>query len=115
MSRLIVLTTPDIAPGYELAGAMVFPVSDAAEAWERLVALVDEEQERGVIAVHEPFHAGLSPSQRRRFDESTEPLVVPLPSGEPGGGDEGRRDRLMQLLWQAVGYEITFDAEGTTS
>ena len=33
-------------------------------------------------------------------------------AGEPGTGDGGRRERLMKMLWQAVGYEITFDAEG---
>lgn len=112
MSRLIVLTTPDLAPGYALAGAATVPVGSKEEAATELLSLVDVHGERGVIAVHEPFHAGLDKEIRRRFDETTEPLVVPLPAGEPGGGDGGRRERLMKMLWQAVGYEITFDTEG---
>lgn len=112
MSRLVVLTTPDLAPGYRLAGVEAIPVISTGEAAAEVISLVDERGERGVIAVHEPFHAALDRELRRRFDETTEPLVVPLPAGEPGREDGGRRERLMQLLWQAVGYEITFDAEG---
>ena len=112
MSRLVVLTTPDLAPGYGLAGATTVPVLSAEEAASELLSLVDGRGERGVIAVHEPFHAALDKEVRRRFDEALEPLVVPLPSGDPGTGDGGRRERLMKMLWQAVGYEITFDAEG---
>lgn len=112
MSRLIVLTTPDLAPGYRLAGATTVPITTTEEAATELVSLVDGRGEKGVIAIHEPFHSALDKELRRRFDEATEPLVVPLPAGEPGEGDGGRRERLMKMLWQAVGYEITFDAEG---
>ena len=112
MSRLVVLTTPEIAPGYRLAGAATVEVSSAEQAAAEVLDLVDRREERGVIAMHEPFHAALGRNLRRRFDETTEPLVVPLPSGEPGTGDGGRRERLMKMLWQAVGYEITFDSEG---
>ena len=112
MSRLVVLTTPGLAPGYELAGATTVAVASAEEAADELLSLVDGRGERGVIAMHEPFHSVLDRDLRRRFDETTEPLVVPLPAGEPGAGDGGRRERLMKMLWQAVGYEMTFDAEG---
>ena len=112
MSRLIVLTTPDLAPGYRLAGASTVPVVSTEVATSELIALVDGRGEGGVIAVHEPFHSALDRELRRRLDETTEPLVVPLPAGGPGEGDGGRRERLMKMLWQAVGYEITFDAEG---
>lgn len=108
----MVITTPDLAPGYGLAGAATVPVVSAAEAASELLSLVDGRGERGVIAVHEPYHAALDRELRRRFDASTEPLVVPLPAGEPEEGGEGRRERLLKMLWQAVGYEITFDAEG---
>ena len=112
MGRLVVLTTPELSPGYQLAGAVTVPVTTREEAAAELLSLVDGRGERGVVAIHEPFHSNLDRELRRRFDETTEPLVVPLPAGEPGEGDGGRRERLMKMLWQAVGYEITFDAEG---
>jgi vacuolar-type H+-ATPase subunit F/Vma7 len=113
VSRLIVLTTPDLAPGYRLAGAATIPAGSPQEAEAALRELVDGRGERGVIAVHEPYHAGLERRLRARLDETTEPLVVPLPAGDgaDGVGSE-RRERLLRMLWQAVGYEITFDAEG---
>ncbi len=114
MSRLVVLTTPEFAPGYRLAGAATIAVTSPEDARDELLELVDARGEKGVIAVHEPYHAGLDRKLRGRFDETSEPLVVPLPSG--GGAESAgeRRGRLLQMLWQAVGYEITFDAEGGT-
>ena len=112
MSRLIVLTTPELVPGYRLAGASTVAVGSPEDAATELLELVDARGEKGVIAVHEPYHAGLDRKLRGRFDETSEPLVVPLPSGEEAEGAGDRRRRLLQMLWQAVGYEITFDAEG---
>lgn len=114
MTRLVVLTAPDLTLGYRLAGAATVTVSSPEETAETLRELVDERGERGVIAVHEPYHTRLDPQLRRRFDETTEPLVVPLPAGDGADAGTERRERLSRMLWQAVGYEITFDAEGGT-
>ncbi len=112
MSRLIVITTPDLEPGYKLAGADTILAASQQEAVAELLELVDGQGERGVIALHEPYHSELDRETRRRFEETYEPLVVALPSGEVGAEDGGRRERFLKMLWQAVGYEITFDAEG---
>ncbi len=114
MIRLIVLTAPDLALGYRLAGAATVAVGSPEEAAEALRELVDEQDERGVIAVHEPYHARLDRKLRRRFDETTEPLVVPLPAGKGAEAGVERKKRLSEMLWRAVGYEITFDTEGGT-
>lgn len=110
--RLVVLTSPDLVLGYQLAGASTFTVDSPEETAEMLRELVDKRGERGVIAVHEPYHAQLDRKLRRRFDETTEPLVVPLPAGEGVEAGRERKQRLSRMLWQAVGYEITFDSEG---
>ena len=110
-SRLLVMTVDELAAGYRLAGAETLTVADPVEAGLRLAELLDGGAEQGVIAVHEPFYAALDPSLRRRVEETLPPLVVALPAGEHAPGDAGRRERMLQMLWQAVGYEITFDAE----
>lgn len=113
MSRLLILTTPDLAPGYRLAGVPSLEVSSAAEAALRIEELL--EHEHGVVAVHEPYFRALDRALRKRLDAVRAPLVVPLPAGTGTDGAGARRDHLLQMLWQAVGYEITFDNERSST
>ena len=111
-SRMLVLTVDELAVGYRLAGADVMVVSDVADASQKLRELLDAREEVGVIAIHEPFLVAFDATLLRRVDRTLPPLVVALPAGEQKHGDPGRRERLLQRLQQAVGYEITFDSEG---
>ena len=111
MSRLLVLTTPELAVGYRLAGAATLAVASPEEASSRLEELLRSEQ--GVIALHEPYFHALDRALRARLDVLRAPLVVPLPAGASAEGASNRQDRLLKMLWQAVGYQITFDGEGT--
>ena len=112
MSRLLVLTTRELAAGYRLAGVAALDVASSAEAATRLEELLDRED--GVIAVHAPYFHALERSLRQRLDGLRAPLVVPLPAGTTDDQAEDRRQRLLQMLRQAVGYEITFGDETRT-
>jgi vacuolar-type H+-ATPase subunit F/Vma7 len=111
-SRVLVVTTPDLAVGYRLAGAATIAVASPEEVEARLPALLQEES--GVIAVHAPYLSRVSPALRRRLDATNRPLVVALPAGTSTGQADQRREQLLQMLRLAVGYEITFNDEGTT-
>lgn len=106
--RLVVLTTTELAPGYRLAGVATLAAGTGPEAAELLSELVDG-GEQGIIAVYEPFLRELEPRWRRTLEESMEPIVVALPAGEARVGASERRERLMRLLRQTVGYQITFE------
>jgi len=108
MGRLIVLTTPDLQLGYRLAGVATRAVASTAETAEALEELLDTEAD-DVIAVHEPFFHDLEGSLRRRIEAATSPLVVAMPGGQEADVEGERRARMLQMLWQAVGYEMTFD------
>lgn len=108
MGRLIVLTTPDLEPGYRLAGVATRVVASSAEAEQALQELLDTEAD-DVIAVHEPFFHTLERPLRRRIEMLTSPLVVAMPAGRDADVETERRARLLRMLWQAVGYEMTFD------
>jgi vacuolar-type H+-ATPase subunit F/Vma7 len=110
MSRLLVMTSPELAVGYRLAGVATVEVASAAEAETRLEELLL--QEDGVIAVHAPYFYALARPLRQRLDALRAPLVVPLPAGTANDQAQDRRQRLLQMLRQAVGYELTF-GEGT--
>ncbi len=109
MGRLIVLTTAELEPGYRLAGVAVRSVGSACEAAEALEELLESGAEGDVIAVHEPFFSEFERPLRRRVDSLVSPLVVALPGGEEADADAERRSQLLRMLWQAVGYEISFD------
>jgi vacuolar-type H+-ATPase subunit F/Vma7 len=112
MTRLVVLTTPELADGYRLAGAAVSEVASPAEAAARIEEML--ESERGVIALHAPYFHALARPLRRRLDALRAPLVVALPAGATPEEAEDRGERLLKLLRQAVGYEITFRDESRT-
>ena len=113
-SRLLVVTTDDLAPGFRLAGAATVACATPEAAREAVLGLLDEGHELGVVAVHEPYLNAFDAPLRRRLDRTLPPLVVALPDGARRDGDDDRRARMLQMLWQAVGYEITFDPEAST-
>jgi vacuolar-type H+-ATPase subunit F/Vma7 len=112
MSRLLVLTTRELAAGYRLAGVTVLEVASSEDAATQLEDLL--EREDGVIAVHAPFFHGFPRPLRLRLDARLSPLVVPLPAGMTDAQAGDRRTRLLRMLRQAVGYEITFGDEART-
>jgi vacuolar-type H+-ATPase subunit F/Vma7 len=111
MSRLLVLTTRDLSVGYRLAGAATVEVASTAQTAAALEELLTGED--GVIAVHAPYFDALPGPLRRRLDSLRVPLVVPLPAGTATEPVSDRRQRLLELLRQAIGYEITFGEERT--
>lgn len=111
MSRLLILTTRDLAVGYRLAGATTVEVASAVQAAATLEELLVDED--GVIAVHAPYFDALPRPLRRRLDALRTPLVVPLPAGTASEPVGERRQRLLEQLRQAIGYEITFGDERT--
>jgi vacuolar-type H+-ATPase subunit F/Vma7 len=112
MGRLIVLTTPELEAGYRLAGVATRTSASAAEAADAVEELLDRCGEGDVVAVHEPFLVDLDAPLRRRIASAVSPLVIALPGGEDADREAERRARHLRVLWEAVGYEITFDAEG---
>lgn len=112
MSRLLILTTRELAVGYRLAGAAALEVTSTDEAQVRLAELLAVED--GVIAVHAPYFYALPRPFLRQLDSLRTPLVVALPSGMVVEHRQDRRQRLLEVLRQAVGYQITFGEDRTT-
>ena len=105
------VTPPDLAVGFRLAGTDVVAVDDAASteaALERLAA----DPEVGVIGVYAPFFERLDPEARRGYEDSVAPVVLPVPVGAVGTEAIDHRARLASLLQRAIGYRISF-GEGT--
>lgn len=109
MSRqgVFVVVPEDLVSGYRLAGARTMVASSSQEA----AGVVDgmlAEGVTGVVAVYEPYLAGIDPVTRARFEAEVMPVVVPLPAGLREPDEAERRARLSEMLSRAVGYHITF-------
>jgi vacuolar-type H+-ATPase subunit F/Vma7 len=109
MGELIVLTTPDLELGYRLAGVATQALGSLDDATERIEQLLDEGGAGDVIAVYEPYFNELAAPLRRRIDARVSPLVVAVPGGEGADAEAERRSQHLRILWEAVGYQITFD------
>lgn len=115
MGRLTVLTTAELEPGYRLAGVRTRAIGSVAETAQALDELLEQGGDGHVIAVHEPFFNKLDASLRRRIGSLVSPLVIALPGGEGADAEAERRAQHLRILWEAVGYEITFDRGDDTT
>jgi V/A-type H+-transporting ATPase subunit F len=106
MSRLIVMTDPETALGFRLAGADVVPVEDDATARAQLLEQL-RDPTAGMIAVQARLIERLDDGLRRRIAASTRPVVVSLPTGDQGAAGS-RSGQLAALLRSAIGFDITF-------
>ncbi len=110
MARLTMVTPPNLASGYRLAGADVVTAETPAEAATELERLLGD-AEVGVIGVHAPLLDGMEPAARRQFEDRAAPVVVAVPAGVVGGQESSHRARLASMLQRAIGYRISFEEE----
>lgn len=107
MAQLIVITNPDLAPGFRLAGVETYVAETPEEARKWLVELLDS-GEAGVVAMDEAYLATLDPPTRRRIEQAYRPVVIGVPAGTAGESQAQRRRRLAELIRRAIGVRITF-------
>jgi V/A-type H+-transporting ATPase subunit F len=104
--KLIVLTDPDNADGFRLAGVDVEVAENPEVARKKLAGLVDDDGS-GIIAVNEALMATLDDRLRRKIDTIYRPIVIPLPIWETLEVGEDHRAYLARLIRRAIGFDIT--------
>ncbi len=107
MSRLLVVTQPELAPGFHLAGVNAFAAANAEEACQMISKWLDS-GESGLLAVDETLLAGFDAAFRRRLDGAEQLPYLMLPEGSTAEGDLSEHRRIASLLRQAVGVHISF-------
>lgn len=106
MYKVIVLTDPETADGFRLAGVDVFQVETADEASREISRLL-EHPKSGILAVNESFLTGLDERIQKRIEATYRPIVVSLPVKEKLGAAGERRAFLARLVHRAVGFDVT--------
>lgn len=102
----MVITDPDTADGFRLAGVDVFSVDSPEEARKTLASLVDDDSS-GIIAVNERMMSGIDERLQKKIDSIYRPIVVSLPIREQLAMGEDHRAYLSRLIRRAIGFDIT--------
>lgn len=106
MYKLVVLTDPDTALGFRLAGVDVYELRTPVEIRKKINALLNDD-ETGIIAINESFMAALDERLQKKIDSIYRPIVIPLPIKEKLEVGEERRAYLSRLIRRAIGFDIT--------
>ncbi|KAF5062334.1 V-type ATP synthase subunit F [anaerobic digester metagenome] len=102
MYRFMVLTDPDTAAGFRMAGVETQEATSIDEV-KGLLASLMQDGETGIIAVNEDFVQGLDERLAARIEDSTRPIVIPIPGRSRQGGGMAA---IEQLLRRAIGYSV---------
>jgi vacuolar-type H+-ATPase subunit F/Vma7 len=114
MGRLMVITSPDLAPGFQLAGVDTFvaeTVEDAEVVLQRLLA----ENEASLIVVRRALLQAMDVRLQRQAEASYQPLVMAVPGGRPTLTKGERRRYISEFIRRVIGFQITFGTEQQTN
>jgi len=100
--KFIVVTDPDTASGFRLAGVDVMEIHNSEEINALLPSLLLKD-DTGIIAINEDFMMSLDEKMMEKIEKSFRPIIIPIPSRAK------RLDRtsyIEGLLRRAIGYNI---------
>jgi V/A-type H+-transporting ATPase subunit F len=110
MSRLLVITRPNLVDGFRLAGVEAYAAEDVETAQELIESWV-EAGETGLLAIDDGFLEHINPVVMKRLEATEQLDYLAIPGGEPLGPEATRRQRLAQQIRRAIGFHITFKGE----
>jgi V/A-type H+-transporting ATPase subunit F len=100
--KFVVVTDPETATGFRLAGVDVLEIPNKDEVAALLPSLLLRD-DPGIIAINEEFMTSLDDTMREKIEKSYRPIIIPIPSRTK------RLDRTSDvegLLRRAIGYNI---------
>ena len=102
MYKFVVVTDPDRAAGFRLAGVEVLEAGTLDEARNVISPLLYKD-DIGIVAVNEEFMLSLDEKLMDRIEKMHRPLIIPIPSKSK---EVDRRTYIERLLRKAIGYNI---------
>jgi len=101
--RVAVVCTPEVAPGFQLAGVRVDRADESAAG--DVVARLASDPKVGIVLIEDRLRRALPDPLVRRIDKSAWPALVPFPSPTWEGAGAAE-DYVLEILRQAVGYRV---------
>jgi V/A-type H+-transporting ATPase subunit F len=105
MARLIVITDPDTALGFRLAGVEVEEAPTPADGGASLQSHL-RTREKGIVVYNEEYAAMLPEKTRLALEDSLAPVFFAIPVAQAGRAAEPREQYLARLLRRAIGYQL---------
>jgi len=102
MYKIVVVTDPDSAPGFRLAGADVIEASSLDEAKKIIPSLIYKD-DTGIIAISEDLMPALDEKIQEKIGKTYRPIIIPIPSRIKG---IERTSYIERMLQRAIGYNI---------
>lgn len=114
MGRLMVITTPDLASGFQLAGVETLVVEDVTQA-ETVLRQLLVKGEASLIVVGRALLQAMDARLQRQVETSYQPLVMAIPGAMPTLARREYRRHITELIRRAIGFQITFSEEQPSS
>ncbi len=111
MSRLLIVTRPALAAGFQLAGVDAYGVEDAESAQELIGGWLDA-GEAGLLALDDGYLSRLDTAFIERLNSSNLAYLA-IPGGETLGSAASRQHRIAEMIRYAIGFRITFKGTDT--
>ena len=102
MYKFVVVTDPDSAPGFRLAGVDVLEASSLDEA-KKIIPPLLYKDDTGIVAISEDFMSVLDEKLQEKIAKTYRPIIIPIPSRIKG---IDRTSYIERLLQRAIGYNI---------
>jgi V/A-type H+-transporting ATPase subunit F len=102
LRRIAVLTDPETATGFRLAGVEVFEADTPHSALEILLSLVSGDY--GLVAVNEALLAGTEDERARLMRGRDMPILVPFPA--PKAKLESGEEYIARLVKENIGFYV---------
>ena len=107
MGKLVVVTNPELAAGFRLAGVDVFSARTREEAQEVLRSLLARSED-DVVAVDSEYLVEPPEDIRRRVEEGYHPLVIGIPKPRVVRPEDRRSHYIREMIRRAIGFQIAF-------
>jgi V/A-type H+-transporting ATPase subunit F len=100
-SSILIITDPNSAIGYRLAGAEVFETEDGSTAFAHLQKIVKDES-IGIIGINEDLYKSINPRFLEAIKKRRKPLILSMQSALEGGKNADEYIRMMTLSTAGV-------------
>lgn len=107
MSRLFILTRPQLARGFQLAGVDTCGAEDIESA-EAFVHNLLNQGESGLLAIDDGLFAQMDTALIKRLGQSETLYHIVIPGGEALGKEYSREYRIAELIRRTIGVHISF-------